>query len=657
MISTKRDWDAGPRGLWPFDESEVEEPPNLLRSLRALVAQALRAAYSNKCVYCESPLGESEPVIGYYRPPKLYPWLKNEWSNLLAVCSGCNRKLRTDFPVASDRVTEYPGSRDHSKPDSALLQAEQPLLLHPDLDRPEEHIEVLDDGTLAPRNGSKRGHVTIELCDLNRDVLQNARLAHLNFLDTHAFTVRIPDVDNGPSYLSIAVKLFRTATKASAPYTLTARSTLFALEQSSDDPALASEEKARYRALFNALRLSEHTLMPEPSFPGENHREPTIPVAIEQLRVAGFHGINDAPIALIPANTPWVLLTGENGFGKTSLLRAIAIGLNGVRDGDTVLAEITSKISLQFRFQGRSHLNHLHDEDFLRLTKFAAYGASRLQVQGRESQDSLHRKSSPTYSLFNDDGRLMNIEPWLLESHHRSVEEYEQIKQHILTVLPYLADICVEDDPIERKRLIRYVERDPETGESFEPVEFRHLASGNKSALAMVGDMWMRLSRRHRGELDPHRLSGIVLIDELDNHMHPKWQRQLPSLLSCVFPQVQFIASTHSLIPCLGTPRDSVFLKVSRTREAGTQVERLDIDIGNLLPNSILTSPLFGLEKIIPEANTQLSALHTEDSYQEIEEQKRIREALEAFEASDHEFPEALFEQQLAERSKPEADG
>lgn len=600
MISTKRDWDAEPRVLQLDGEIDLEEPSYLGWNARALVAAALRDAYHNKCVYCESPLDESEPTIGHYRPPKLYPWLKNEWSNLLAVCGDCNnKKFRTEFPVTGERVTEYPGSGAHNRPNSALLQVEQPLLLHPELDRPEEHLKVRDDGTLAPRDGSTRGQVTIELCDLNREVLVEARLAHLNFLDTSAFTVRIPDVANGPSYFSIAVKLFRTATRANARYTLAAQCTLFALEQSGDDPTLAPEEQSRYRTLFHALRSSEHALIPEPSAIDENHREPTIPVAIEQLRVASFRGMDNAHIPLIPSNTPWIFVTGENGFGKTSLLRTIAIGLNGARDGDTVLAETTSKISLQLRFQGRSYLNHLHEHDFFRQTKFAAYGASRLQIQGRESQGSLHRKSSSTYSLFNDDGRLLNIEPWLLESHHRSAHEYEQIKQHLLTVLPYLADIRVEDDPIERKRFIRYVERDPETGESFEPVQFRHLASGNKSTLAMVGDMWMRLSRRHRGELDPHRLSGIVLIDELDNHMHPKWQQQLPGLLSSVFPRVQFIASTHSLIPCLGAPRDSVFLKVSRTQEAGTRVERLDIDIGNLLTNSILTSPLFGLEKII----------------------------------------------------------
>jgi len=96
------------------------------------------------------------------------------------------------------------------------------------------------------------------------------------------------------------------------------------------------------------------------------------------------------------------------------------------------------------------------------------------------------------------------------------------------------------------------------------------------------------------------------LIDELDLHLHPKWQRKLPKLLSNVFPNIQFIASTHSVIPFLGAPENSVFLKVNRSQAQGITIERIDIDISNLLPNSLLTSPLFDLEgKDIKSENNQ----------------------------------------------------
>jgi predicted ATP-binding protein involved in virulence len=141
----------------------------------------------------------------------------------------------------------------------------------------------------------------------------------------------------------------------------------------------------------------------------------------------------------------------------------------------------------------------------------------------------------------------------------------------------------------------------------------RKLASGHKNIIAMIGDMLIRFYAKQPEVIEPQYFCGIVLIDELDLHLHPKWQRQLPKLLSNVFPNVQFIASTHSVIPFLGAPENSVFLKVNRSQEQGITVERINIDISNLLPNSLLTSPLFDLEgkDIKSENNRRLSDVRT----------------------------------------------
>ena len=71
------------------------------------------------------------------------------------------------------------------------------------------------------------------------------------------------------------------------------------------------------------------------------------------------------------------------------------------------------------------------------------------------------------------------------------------------------------------------------------------------------------------------------------------------SLLSELFPKIQFIASTHSVIPFLGTPKKSVFLKATKTQEEDIKITRVEIDIQNLLPNAILTSPLFDFEQLM----------------------------------------------------------
>ncbi len=65
---------------------------------------------------------------------------------------------------------------------------------------------------------------------------------------------------------------------------------------------------------------------------------------------------------------------------------------------------------------------------------------------------------------------------------------------------------------------------------------------GFRSIIAMVGDMMIRLFKSQPTITNPSELAGIVIIDELDLHWHPKMQREIPQLLSKIFPKVQFIA-------------------------------------------------------------------------------------------------------------------
>ena len=72
------------------------------------------------------------------------------------------------------------------------------------------------------------------------------------------------------------------------------------------------------------------------------------------------------------------------------------------------------------------------------------------------------------------------------------------------------------------------------------------LSDGEKCLLAMVADLARRLSIANPGMEDPLKGEGIVLIDELELHLHPQWQRGIISKLLETFPNCQFIISTHS---------------------------------------------------------------------------------------------------------------
>jgi predicted ATP-binding protein involved in virulence len=72
------------------------------------------------------------------------------------------------------------------------------------------------------------------------------------------------------------------------------------------------------------------------------------------------------------------------------------------------------------------------------------------------------------------------------------------------------------------------------------------LSDGEKGLLAMVGDLARRLAIANPSLSDPLQGSGVVLIDEIELHLHPKWQREIIPALTRTFPNCQFIVTTHS---------------------------------------------------------------------------------------------------------------
>ncbi|MBK9168428.1 MAG: AAA family ATPase [Bryobacterales bacterium] len=104
---------------------------------------------------------------------------------------------------------------------------------------------------------------------------------------------------------------------------------------------------------------------------------------------------------------------------------------------------------------------------------------------------------------------------------------------------------------------------------------FNNLSDGQRSMLAMVGDIAQKAIH-----LNPHLESdalretpGVVLIDELDLHLHPRWQRHLIEDLRSIFPKIQFFATTHSpfLIQSLRSGEELVMLDGQPVAELGNK--------------------------------------------------------------------------------------
>ncbi|GAB3791857.1 hypothetical protein GCM10028819_01000 [Spirosoma humi] len=390
-------------------------------------------------------------------------------------------------------------------------------------------------------------------------------------------------------------------------------------------------------------------LIIEPSDSIYNKRNRCLPFCIKRIVIVNSQDIIECRVENIPIDTNWIFISGENGFGKTTFLRSIAVGLYGVHNDMLSL----KKAEFEYPFIGVEFINNSFNtinnlwakgDGFLPLEHLACYGPSRLQIQAKMSQNEVAEKSSTTYGLFNPDGILLNIESKLIEWHLEKNERLDQVKALFREVIPHLADIIVQKNEQDDYEVL-YVERaeDNETI-TFDPVPFNQLAAGFRSIIGLIGDLLIRFIRKQPHVKQLSELAGIVLIDELENHLHPKWQYQLPTLLSKVFPNIQFIAATHSVIPILGAPKNSVFLKLDRSKEKGITVERIDIDVANLLPNSILTSPIFDMDTIRPIANEDIGKLRTEDTYDEVVANNAIDKQLRELDNDPSQYPALLQE-------------
>lgn len=86
------------------------------------------------------------------------------------------------------------------------------------------------------------------------------------------------------------------------------------------------------------------------------------------------------------------------------------------------------------------------------------------------------------------------------------------------------------------------------------------LSSGEKMVLLLVADIAKRLSQLNPNDSNSLNGKGIVLIDELEMHLHPKWQRKITKALKDIFPNLQFIATTHSPQILSNLNKDEIYI-------------------------------------------------------------------------------------------------
>ncbi len=192
----------------------------------------------------------------------------------------------------------------------------------------------------------------------------------------------------------------------------------------------------------------------------------------------------------------------------------------------------------------------------------AYYGAGRAWLPSNQSNKraqldgNISRRWNAFYDCFEGRIRLADLQTWFQKEAIASVKRqgkmrsnYEVVKFAILRCIPGADDLWFDPD---LSQIVLSIEKNPQP--------FSNLSAGQKMMVALIADIAIKVVTQNASFLPKalnnlgqdelpeilQKTSGLVLIDEIDVHLHPKWQRQVVNALKTTFPSIQFVCTTHS---------------------------------------------------------------------------------------------------------------
>ncbi len=173
------------------------------------------------------------------------------------------------------------------------------------------------------------------------------------------------------------------------------------------------------------------------------------------------------------------------------------------------------------------------------------YGPFRRLSGGSQDADRIlysGRRSARFVTLFREDAALTSATEWLVKLHNTGREGDEASNRSLEVVQAAFAkDFLLEAVKLQvdaRHASLQFAKGDP--------IPFSALSDGYRSMLALGIDLMRWLIAAFPTSDNPLEERGVVLIDELDAHLHPQWQRRIGEWLRAKFPRLQFIIVTHS---------------------------------------------------------------------------------------------------------------
>lgn len=235
----------------------------------------------------------------------------------------------------------------------------------------------------------------------------------------------------------------------------------------------------------------------------------------------------------------------------------------------------------------------------------AGYGPFRRLTGGGQEEDQRlawqSGRASRNVSLFRESTALSRCEPWLKELYNTANDKaLRKHVRHVASVELELARLLinrllplgVQVDKISSQE-VSFVNA---AGLS---VELNQLSDGFRSFLSLAIDLLRQIfDARALGRMRSPEVcletEGVVFLDEADVHLHPSWQRELGQRMCQVFPNIQFIVSTHSPFIAQAAQPGGLFVVHARA-DGSTTVTREEESVLGWTADQILLSPLFGL--------------------------------------------------------------
>jgi uncharacterized protein (TIGR02646 family) len=612
----------------PIDEEVFFSSP-----LQAAVAERCR----HKCAYCESQ--ETDHTVDHFRPYRnakqfedvseldYYAWLAYEWDNLLLACRSCIRAKSDYFPTRAGRAP-YLASF------SEVRRLETALLIDPIHENPDRHFDFLLDGWCEPLTPKAR--VTVDLLGLNRADLISAR--HDDFLRLEM------ELQEWFASSQVALKIFN----AGRPFTggrlnilkRLLRNVPFKGERISGKlrqlPVLLfqklkqePEDGGRLSDALKSLRKEDADRTRTDPYGGRPPRverqrtarsvSPPPPAReVGRITLTNFKGITSLTIkAKIGRDTgygaPCMMLLGENSAGKSSILQGIALALLGgpqarrlkIKPDDYLRNRAPDRWDQLNPEPAEVQVEFLHSEGVAKFT----LDADGQRIMGHEPLATLvlgygarryfdpRRSSRPAgaygrvRTLFDPLATIPYPGTWL---NGLIGEDFEVVARPLREIF----SLSNRDDLVQDKdgRICVVVENIPV------PVE--RLSEGYRSIFTMVADI-IRELLAYFPNLESAQ--AVVLIDEIETHLHPRWKMQVMRSLRRALPRVQFIATTHDPL-CLRGMEDGEVVVLQRDQTGQiVMLENLP-SLKGMRAEQLLTSDYFGLSSTVdPQTELDLA--------------------------------------------------